>query len=92
MDEIKNEILDIGHSNALEVMKNEEDKIFYKTQQEDPTQSSMGAVDMKMAKMESRKKHREEKQEERRHREANQSKILTETARVEVSSSSSDEE
>ena len=36
------EILDIGHANALSTMTNEEDKLFYKSQQDDPTASSMG--------------------------------------------------
>ncbi|XP_050704488.1 uncharacterized protein LOC126989930 [Eriocheir sinensis] len=92
MEEIKNEILDIGHSKALCMMKNEEDKSFYISQQDDPAQSSMGSVDMKMAKIESRKRHREEKQAELQDREIHQSKILTETAILEDSSPSSDEQ
>ena len=92
MEEIRNEILDIGPFKALCMMKNEEDKRFYISQQDDPAQSSMGSVDMKMAKTESRKRHREEKQAERQDREIHQSKILTETAILEESSSSSDDE
>ena len=63
--EIENEILDIGHSSALSMMTSEEDKIFYKSQKEDPRESSMGSVDMKLAKMEHRKRQGDELHKER---------------------------
>ena len=88
-DEINKEILDIGHSQALSLMTNDEDKAFYISQCEDPGGSSMGSADVKLHNQEVKQRQRRDKEKRRGEKEGERKKRAWETVALEDSSSSS---
>jgi len=81
-DDIKSNIMDIAHSQAIEMMKNQKDIRFLEMQRENPKSCTMGSVDMKLHRKETRKMKRlqninDQQEKARKLREsANESVIL----------------
>ena len=71
-------LFDISTKNALELIKNEEDKTFLIMQREDPMSCSMAGVDQSLTVQETRKRSRDTKAQERRERSSAEMRVMTE--------------
>lgn len=94
------ELFDISTKNAAEVMKNDEDKVFLRLQQEDPLSCSMSGIDRNLTAMEARKRVRETTMDLRRQSSKaemmEKNEVISSSSAVEIvsasSSSSSDDD
>lgn len=80
-------LFDIAHANALDMMRNDEDIEFLKKQRENGRPGSMLGVDQKLADKEERSRLRKEKEESRQLKHAqSQASISTSTLQQSTSS------
>lgn len=80
-------LFDIAHANALQLMKNEEDKHFLEMQRKEGRPGCMVGVDMKLAGIEQRAAERQQKERERKrkHHELMQQNGMLSQLNVEIS-------
>lgn len=86
-----NDLFDVAHANALELMKNETDRLFLKAQREKGRRGYIGSVDNKSRMKEEKKRKRKEEEDRRikRERHRNEESLVV---NVQLESSSTGEE
>lgn len=66
--EMVEELFDIAHANAMELIENEEDKFFLESQRKKGQPGCMVGVDTMLLQQQQKTKAKEEKMQKRRHR------------------------
>src|SRR6218665_2427938 len=91
VDDLDN-LFDMAHMNALNLIKIKEDREFLVSQRENGHRGCMGPVDMALASKESRTAKRRKASLDRKHRETQHLENINEQAVLESSSSASEDE